>query len=44
VAIYGELSPEVGIEQVKCKDHVCTPDIQFPPADLINIHGVRELR
>lgn len=44
VAIYGELSPEIGIEQVRCKDHVCTPDIQFPPADLIKIQGFREVK
>ncbi|PWU05190.1 MAG: hypothetical protein C5B51_15275 [Terriglobia bacterium] len=44
VAISAELSPEIGIEQVKCKDRTCTPAIQFPPADLINIHGFRELK
>jgi hypothetical protein len=44
VAIYGELSPEIGIEHVKCRDHACTSDIQFPPADLINIRGFREVR
>lgn len=44
VAIYGELSAEIGIEQVRCKDHICTPDIQFPPADLLNIRGFREIK
>jgi len=44
VAVYGELSPEIGIEQVRCKDHNCTPDIQFPPADLIRIRGFRNIK
>jgi hypothetical protein len=44
VGVYGELSPEIQIEKAKCRDKNCTPDIHFPPADLIKIEGFRRLK
>jgi hypothetical protein len=44
IGVLGELSPQIGIERAKCRNKFCTPDIQFPPADLIKIEGLRKLK
>ena len=44
VGVYGELSPEIGLEKTRCRGKACNPDIHFPPADLIKIEGFRKLK
>lgn len=44
IGLYGELSSQIGLEKAKYRDRICTPDIQFPPADLINIEGFRKVK
>jgi hypothetical protein len=42
--VYGELSPQILLEKAKCRNKTCTPDIPFPPAELIKIEAIRKLR
>lgn len=44
VAVYGELTSEVGIQPQRCRQPLCAADIQFPPADLIQVEGFRQLK
>jgi len=43
VAVYGRLSPQISLEQQKCREPTCQCDIQYPPADLVEIKGGREM-
>jgi hypothetical protein len=44
VAVYGRLAPQIGLEQQKCRQPGCLCDIQYPPADFVEIKGVREMK
>jgi hypothetical protein len=44
VAVYGNLQSVFVLESAKCKDRSCAAQIHYPPMDLINIQGVRELK
>ena len=43
VAVSGHFSFHRGAEGIRCQDVACTADIQFPPADMVDLTGYREL-
>jgi hypothetical protein len=43
IAVSGHFSYQVNAEDARCRDAACTADVQFPPADLFEITGDREL-
>jgi len=44
-AVYGSVSYQLGLDgSQRCKRNTCTPEIQFPPADLLEIKGFREIK